>query len=94
MTHDEIIAVIAAHRDNKPLQLYTTGQWTDTVIELGRLIELIAGSWKFRVKPEPRRIYVPWEALGVARGLYMDRKYAERLNPNCEIVTFVEEEPK
>ena len=60
MTHDEMIAVIAAHRDGKTLQVSNCGKWRDCGPgeRLMDIIADIAGGDTFRVKPEPRRGFV------------------------------------
>jgi hypothetical protein len=61
MTHDEIIAIIQAHKDGKQLQLRYQGKWVDCMKDpalLSVLADLSKG-YTIRVKPEPKRIYVP-----------------------------------
>jgi hypothetical protein len=97
MTHDEIIDVIAAHRDGKPLQQKSSTGWLsyrpDSLQEILRY--LTSPKLMVRPKPEPRRIYVIWDANGCTGETYSQRETAERYaRPDREIVTFVEEEPK
>jgi len=97
MIHDEIIAVIAAHRDDKPLQILQVNRgnrYCDTEISLEALMELMADGETFRPKSEPRRVYVPCDANGCCGKAYSLLDYAEREWPDAEIVAFVEEEPK
>jgi hypothetical protein len=97
MTHDEIIAVIAAHRDGKPLQQKVSVNWVDfkpANLE-AVLFALMCPTLSFRPKPELRRIYALWDAAGCTGAAYSQREYAEHCaRPDWEIVTFVEEEPK
>ena len=88
MTHDEMIEVIAAHRDGKTLQWWNVieGQWTDwtrreyTADQLIRAMSLA----KFRVKPQPRRVFVP------AVMTYTTRDGAQRAFPTDDIIEVVE----
>jgi hypothetical protein len=88
MTHDEMIAVIAAHRDGKSLQIHHVKQWKDTTLTLDRLVELMHGNWHFRVKPEPQSIFIPlahsgdlvkryYETLTKLRAEWPDSEYKE-----------------
>lgn len=90
MTHDEMIAVIQAHKEGKKLQvLYSlTASWEDISNPSFNF-----SVCKYRVKPEPKTIYVneytsgmcahPTKeaALGVARSRCIRRsvKYVEVL---------------
>ena len=66
MTHDEILAVVTAHRDKKDIQFREIGAaaWGDysTEFKRGSLEELIrdldTDVFEFRAKPEPRRGFV------------------------------------
>jgi len=96
MTHDEIIAVIAAHRDGKPLQQKVSVDWLDykpANVE-AVLFALSSPTLTFRVKPEPRRVYVPYNADVCTGVAYTHLASAESAWSECEIVTFIEEEPK
>ena len=57
MTHNEIIAVIAAHRDGKTIQRKYGQRWID-IEDLGELVVQLSEGI-LRVKPEPRRGFVP-----------------------------------
>jgi len=60
MTHDEMIAVIAAHRDGKTIQFqYLTNQYPDewSVPLEGRSPSWSFGTHRYRVKPEPLTIW-------------------------------------
>lgn len=67
MTHDEIIAVIQAHKEGKPLEYYNliSNSW-HTVREEG-LTEILAGTSRgqsYRIAPEPPKPqYVPFESM-------------------------------
>jgi hypothetical protein len=95
MTHDEIIAVIAAHRDGKPLQQkgsvgwlnYKPASMEDLLFRLGRPMSTLT----LRPKPEPRRVYVPFNAGDCTGVAYTDLASAESAWLDCEIVAFVEE---
>ena len=95
MTHDEIIDVIAAHRDGKPLQQKGTVAWLNYkpagLEDLLFHLSCPVGPVTIRPKPEPRRVYVPCDANGCCGKAYSLLDYAEREYPNAEIVTFVEE---
>ena len=84
MTHDEMIEVIAAHRDGKAIQIQDMKQWQDTTVTLERLIELIHAHWRFRVKPEPRRLWIPDVFV------YTTREDAVRAFPQANIIEVVE----
>lgn len=63
MTHDEIIEVIQAHRDDKQLQLFKPEcYWEDLGIPycMSALLHRIGSGLSLRIKPEPT--YVPWTA--------------------------------
>lgn len=63
MTHDEIIEVIKAHRDDKQLQVFNPAcYWEDLGVPycMSALLFRINNGYKIRVKPEPT--YVPWTA--------------------------------
>ena len=86
MTHDEIIAVVQGHRDGKAVQCWSAKDqvwfdWIDPVLD--RLIISLA-SRMFRVKPEPRRGFVPdictFETLQQAKAMF----------PHAECIEFVE----
>ena len=88
MTHDEIIAVVTAHRDGKTLQWWQSpeNQWIDWTLREYTTDQLLRGMTitKFRVKPEPRRGFVPdictFETLADATDMF----------PHAEIIEFVE----
>ena len=89
MTHDEMITVIAAHRDKKALQVKgsTHGKWEDYLPSKFSLLDVlsdIAGGDTFRVKPEPRQGFVPDTFV------YDTRELAQQFFPQAEIIKFVE----
>jgi hypothetical protein len=94
MTHDEIIAVIAAHRDGKPLQQKGSAGWLNyrpaSLPEILRA--LTSPTLIVRPKPEPRRVYVLWDAAGCTGAAYSQREFAEKYaRSDWEIIAFVEE---
>lgn len=95
MTHDEMIAVIAAHRDGKQIQSAANVKnsdfrdWHDT-----------SPTWDFfscdyRVKPKPVEAWVVVTEDGVMFGVYQYRQNAEatvkKAGLNLRIVHLVEE---
>ena len=60
MTIDEMIAVLQAYRDKRPIQVNIDGEWADTTAPY-----CILSSLEYRVKPEPRE----WTARFYADGL-------------------------
>lgn len=79
MTHDEIIAVVTAHRDGKAIQWkgknVSAGNWVDNVKE---------PAWDFmcndyRVKPEPREL---WVTYNNETDLYCGGVYNDELGAN------------
>lgn len=95
MTHDEIIAVIAAHREGKSLQVQArnTRQWLDCLQEatLEDILSDAVGGEKFRVKPEPRRLFVPLAHSGGLVKRHYGTLAALRAEwPNGEYAEFVE----
>ena len=86
MTHDELIEVIAAHRDGKSLQCWCHGQkaWVDWEHAEADQLRKAMGATVFRVKPEPRRGFFPDTFV------YDTREEAERHFPQAEIIEFVE----
>ena len=57
MEHDEIIAIIQAHKDNKQLQFKNdSGRYEDARpnVELNCMLKNISVDYEWRVKPEPR----------------------------------------
>ena len=92
MTHDEIIAVIAAHRDGKLLQILRDQEWQQESFKTAELLHNLAFGLKIRPKPEPRRVYVLWDAAGCTGEAYSQREFAEKYAcSDWEIVTFVEQ---
>jgi len=84
MTHDELIAVVTAHRDGKQIQLcYTTG-WRDIDVTAYRLGELLSDEYAFRVKPNPRRGFVAKVRV------YATREMAQVRFPDDDIIEMVE----
>jgi len=91
ITHDQANELIEAHRRKASLQTVSPGRWVDysQTAELWQLLQDMARA-DFRVKPEPRRIFVPFTATGTPRGYCFSRDQAAALAPECEIVEFVE----
>jgi len=86
MNHNEMIEVIAAHRDGKALQCWShAGQtWVNWEHSEADQLRRSMGATKFRVKPEPRRGFVA-DVFA-----YETRAVAEKLFPQAEIIEFVE----
>jgi len=88
MTHDEMIEVLQAHRDGKTLQWWKSkeNQWTDWTLREYTTDQLLRGMTitKFRVKPQPRRVFVP------AVMTYTTRDGAQRAFPTDDIIEVVE----
>lgn len=57
MTHDEMIAVIKAHKEGKRIQYNDDGQWRDCP---GNDPGWYFGSISYRVKPEPPKPLDVW----------------------------------
>ena len=89
MTHDEMIAVIAAHRDGRAIQVKRRSghRWwnCDGKVKLADILSDMAGGDTFRIRPEPRRGFFP-------DVLYETREEAARYFPQVEIIEFVEVE--
>ncbi len=62
MTHDEMIAVIQAHRDGKEVQArQPRGEWFDVAVPAWNF-----DVYEYRAKPrEPRRIYAHFTPCGI-----------------------------
>ena len=61
MEHDEIIAIIQAHKDNKQLQSeddYGIYKDAEPNVELRLMLQDISYDYEWRVKPEPREFYL------------------------------------
>ena len=86
MTHDEMIAVLQAHRDGKTVQNWDVidRQWVDWDGEDPRSLAECMARARFRVNPEPRRLFVP-DVMA-----YTTREGARRAFPQAEIIEFVE----
>ena len=88
MTHDEMIEVIAAHGDGKTLQWWKSkeNQWTDWTLREYTVDQLLRGMTitKFRVKPQPRRLFIP-DVMA-----YTTREGARRAFPQANILEVVE----
>jgi hypothetical protein len=86
MTHDEMIEVLQAHRDGKTVQNWDVidRQWVDWDGEdAATLVECMARA-RFRVKPEPRRLFIPDVFT------YTTREGARRAFPQANILEVVE----
>jgi hypothetical protein len=86
MTHDELIAVIAAHRDGRDIQWLRDydKKWMDMeTCNIGRFLWELA-STPCRVKPQPRRGFVADVFV------HQDRETVRRYFPQAEIIEFVE----
>ena len=53
MTHDEIIALLQAHKDGKTLQIKHKLEWLDLNYILSAVLGTIAKGREWRIKPEP-----------------------------------------
>jgi len=86
MTHNEMIEVIAAHRDGKALQCWShAGQtWVDWKHSEADQLRRSMGATKFRVKPEPRRGFVP------STFVYETERCAQQAFPASTIIEVVE----
>ena len=95
MTHDEIIAILEAHRDGKPLQQKGSVGWLNyRPINLGNLLfnlGKVDSTLTLRPKPKPRRVYVPCSISGAVDFGYTSAEKARDDYPDSEIVAFVEE---
>jgi len=76
MAHDEMIAVIAAHRDGKKIQIKgsLSGIWSD--IDTSKFNFLHC---EYRVKPEPVEAWAVVTKDGVMFGVYQYRHSAENV---------------
>lgn len=61
MTHDEMIAVIAAHKAKVGIQEYCGGQWKDIHVSLEVLLLRLGSCATIRVAPEP--MWRPWRTV-------------------------------
>jgi len=88
MTHDEIIEVIAAHRTGKALQVrrHDSSKWwnCDSKAKLTDLLTDLAHGDTFRVKPEPRRGWMP------AMLLFQGHNDAVQAFPQADIIEVAE----
>jgi hypothetical protein len=86
MTHDEMIEVIAAHRDGRDLQWWREHDKTWVDLETCNIERLrwTMASTDVRVKPQPRRVFVP------AVMTYTTRDGAQRAFPRDDIIEVVE----
>ena len=82
MTHNELIAVIAAHRDGKTIQRQYGQRWIDIESLDELVVQLDEGI--VRVKPEPRRLWIP-DVMA-----YTTRDGAARAFPDANILEVVE----
>ena len=87
MTHDELIEVVKANRDGQPIEWYNalTQKWllwehTDAA----DLLSALGARAKLRVKPEPRRLWIP-DVMA-----YTTRDGAARAFPDANILEVVE----
>ena len=94
MTHDEIIAVVQAHKDGQDLQWWRECDktWVDLeTCNAGRLLWTMA-STAVRVKPQPRRLWVAdvgtIDRVGVLA--FATKDDAEHAWPTREIGEYVE----
>ncbi len=97
MTHDEMIAVIQAHKDGKTIQ-YKVGEDMDWLNIPHQKFNF--GGYDYRVKPEPMVRYAVVGNLGHTKDHVFvydtnksDAEYYVRIsaNPNLRLVKFVEE---
>ena len=59
MTHNELIALIEAHRDGKTLQWRDTdNSWQLSTVSIVGLLRNLGAMYKYRIKPEPREWYL------------------------------------
>lgn len=93
MSHDEMIAVIAAHKEGKMIQCKQSWGWTDVPTPMFHFSD-----FTYRIKPEPRQPRVIWrnEYPGgkgtICRGTYETKEKASRASGDGCIgqVKFVE----
>ena len=86
MNHDEMIAVLQAHRDGKTVQNWDVfdHRWVDWDGEdAASLAECMARA-RFRAKPEPRRLFIPDVFV------YATREGARLAFPQANIIEAVE----
>jgi hypothetical protein len=90
MTHDQAIKLIEAHGRSEALQTVSQGRWVDysRTAELWQLLKDMALE-DFRVKPEPKTLYVPFRNGIPVVGFY-NRAAAKAQCPDAEIVEFTE----
>lgn len=94
MTHDEMIAVIAAHRDGKKIQFRRRRVRGST---WSKVIEPV---WNFdendyRTEPEPIEVWVVVSCNNKAVGSFIDKKHAESVAVNFKdsrVVRMIEAE--
>ena len=64
MTHDEMIAIIAAHKDGKVIEWATKNELPLKWTPKPKALSFNFGTFDYRIKPEPRAIYVNEMASG------------------------------
>ena len=94
MNHDELIEVITAHQGGRDLQWWREHDktWVDLeTCNAGRLLWTMA-STAVRVKPQPRRLWVPDVGAVGREGVlaYVTEDQAKRIWPTREVVEYVE----
>lgn len=94
MTHDEIIEVVKADKEGKPIQfrrLYQkNGKWRDVLQPGWDFL-----SYEFRVKPELIEVWVVVSYNNKAIGSFTDKKHAESVAVNFKdsrVVRMIEAE--
>lgn len=94
MTHDEMIAVIAAHRDGKKVQCQVKNHadWYD--YHNGDEPQWDFNSFDYRIKPDPLVLWGLYKPDGSFYGTYRtlesaqdDKKYHDLRYPQCDHLT-------
>jgi hypothetical protein len=90
MTHDQAIKLIEAHGRSEALQTVSQCRWVDysPKAELWQLLGDMARQ-EFRVKPEPKTLYIPFRNGIPVVGFY-NPATAKGQYPDAEIVEFTE----
>ena len=86
MTHDEMIAVLVAHRDGKVIQREDKDTWRFAPNPTWNF-----GSYNYRVKPEPRVVFINEYAYGLGVNHYKSKNEAkESAGRHSGTVKFIE----
>ena len=92
MTHDEMIAVIAAHRDGKKIQ----NRHNNSPCEWGKVSNPCWNfeTYEYRVKPEPVTVWALLDDSGCVNAFYQTeanaRFYADKAAPSYRVARMIE----